>query len=177
MNSSPYQKLLQYFLQGLLILAPVSITLYFIYVIFDKVDSILRPVINIPGIGFIIILGFVLIVGYLSSFFFISRILSLFNKLKAYKLQEEGKDTVEANLALGFKNDQRDYGVGAQILRHLGVTKLKLMTNNPRKRAGLLGYGLEVVSTIPIEIRSNPHNERYLATKRDKMGHDILNKG
>ena len=81
MNSSPYQKLLQYFLQGLLILAPVSITLYFIYVIFDKVDSILRPVINIPGIGFIIILGFVLIVGYLSSFFFISRILSLFNKL------------------------------------------------------------------------------------------------
>jgi 3,4-dihydroxy 2-butanone 4-phosphate synthase/GTP cyclohydrolase II len=100
--------------------------------------------------------------------------IGLFNKLKAYKLQEEGKDTVEANLALGFKNDQRDYGVGAQILRHLGVCKIRLMTNNPRKRAGLLGYGLEIVDNVPIEIQSNPHNEFYLQTKRDKLGHDIM---
>lgn len=100
--------------------------------------------------------------------------IGLFNKLKAYKLQEEGKDTVEANLALGFKNDQRDYGVGAQILRYLGVSKIKLMTNNPRKRAGLLGYGLEIVGNVPIEVKPNPHNEFYLQTKRDKLGHDIL---
>ncbi|MCB0700131.1 MAG: bifunctional 3,4-dihydroxy-2-butanone-4-phosphate synthase/GTP cyclohydrolase II [Chitinophagales bacterium] len=100
--------------------------------------------------------------------------IGLLNKLKAYKLQEEGKDTVEANLALGFKNDQRDYGVGAQILRHLGVSKIKLMTNNPRKRAGLAGYGLEIVDNVPIEIKPNPHNEFYLQTKRDKLGHDIL---
>jgi 3,4-dihydroxy 2-butanone 4-phosphate synthase/GTP cyclohydrolase II len=100
--------------------------------------------------------------------------IGLLNKLKAYKLQEEGKDTVEANLALGFKNDQRDYGVGAQILRHLGVSKIRLMTNNPRKRAGLLGYGLEIVDNIPIEIVPNPHNEFYLQTKRDKLGHEIL---
>lgn len=100
--------------------------------------------------------------------------IGLLNKLKAYKLQEEGKDTVEANLALGFKNDQRDYGVGAQILRHLGVSKIKLMTNNPRKRAGLSGYGLEIVDNVPIEIRPNPHNEFYLQTKRDKLGHEIL---
>lgn len=100
--------------------------------------------------------------------------IGLFNKLKAYKLQEEGKDTVEANLALGFKNDQRDYGVGAQILRHLGVTKLKLMTNNPRKRAGLNGYGLEIVENVPIEIKPNKHNEFYLQTKRDKLGHEIM---
>lgn len=100
--------------------------------------------------------------------------IGLLNKLKAYKLQEEGKDTVEANLALGFKNDQRDYGVGAQILRHLGVSKIKLMTNNPRKRAGLLGYGLEIVDNVPIEITPNPHNEFYLQTKRDKLGHEIL---
>lgn len=100
--------------------------------------------------------------------------IGLFNKLKAYKLQEEGKDTVEANLALGFKNDQRDYGVGAQILRHLGVTKMKLMTNNPRKRAGLLGYGLEIVENVAIEIKPNKHNEFYLKTKRDKLGHEIL---
>jgi 3,4-dihydroxy 2-butanone 4-phosphate synthase / GTP cyclohydrolase II len=100
--------------------------------------------------------------------------IGLLNKLKAYKLQEEGKDTVEANLALGFKNDQRDYGVGAQILRYLGVTKLKLMTNNPRKRAGLLGYGLEIVENVPIEIVPNPFNEFYLQTKRDKLGHEIL---
>jgi 3,4-dihydroxy 2-butanone 4-phosphate synthase/GTP cyclohydrolase II len=100
--------------------------------------------------------------------------IGLLNKLKAYKLQEEGKDTVEANLALGFKNDQRDYGVGAQILRHLGVSKIRLMTNNPRKRAGLSGYGLEIVENVAIEIRPNPHNEFYLQTKRDKLGHEIL---
>ncbi len=100
--------------------------------------------------------------------------IGLFNKLKAYKLQEQGKDTVEANLALGFKNDQRDYGVGAQILRHLGVSKIRLMTNNPRKRAGLSGYGLQIVENVPIEIKSNPHNEFYLRTKRDKLGHEIM---
>lgn len=100
--------------------------------------------------------------------------IGLLNKLKAYKLQEEGKDTVEANLALGFKNDERDYGVGAQILRHLNISKIRLMTNNPRKRAGLLGYGLEIVGNVPIEIKPNPHNEFYLQTKRDKLGHEIL---
>ncbi len=101
--------------------------------------------------------------------------IGLFNKLKAYKLQEEGKDTVEANLALGFKNDQRDYGVGAQILRYLGVSKMKLLSNNPRKRAGIMGYGLEIVENVPIEIVPNEHNEFYLQTKRDKLGHEILN--
>ncbi len=100
--------------------------------------------------------------------------IGLMNKLKAYKLQEQGKDTVEANLALGFKNDQRDYGVGAQILRHLGVSKMKLMSNNPRKRAGMLGYGLEIVENVAIEIAPNKHNEFYLKTKRDKLGHDIM---
>ena len=100
--------------------------------------------------------------------------IGLLNKLKAYKLQEEGLDTVEANLELGFGMDQRDYGIGAQILRYLGIRKMKLLSNNPRKRAGLLGYGLEVVSTVPIEISSNPHNEKYLQTKRDKLGHNIL---
>jgi 3,4-dihydroxy 2-butanone 4-phosphate synthase/GTP cyclohydrolase II len=100
--------------------------------------------------------------------------IGLMNKLKAYKLQEEGKDTVEANLALGFKNDQRDYGVGAQILRHLGVSKMKLMSNNPRKRAGMMGYGLEIVENVAIEIAPNKHNEFYLRTKRDKLGHDIM---
>jgi len=102
--------------------------------------------------------------------------IGLLNKLKAYKLQEQGRDTVEANLELGFDMDERDYGVGAQILRHLGVSKMKLMSNNPRKRAGLLGYGLEVVDNVQIEIASNPHNEKYLQTKKDKMGHEILNK-
>ncbi|MFZ1453629.1 MAG: bifunctional 3,4-dihydroxy-2-butanone-4-phosphate synthase/GTP cyclohydrolase II [Ferruginibacter sp.] len=101
--------------------------------------------------------------------------IGLLNKLKAYKLQEQGLDTVEANLELGFDMDGRDYGVGAQILRHLGVSKMKLMSNNPRKRAGLLGYGLAVVENIQIEIASNPHNEKYLQTKKDKMGHEILN--
>jgi 3,4-dihydroxy 2-butanone 4-phosphate synthase / GTP cyclohydrolase II len=101
--------------------------------------------------------------------------IGLLNKLKAYKLQEQGMDTVEANLELGFGMDERDYGIGAQILRHLGVSKMKLMSNNPRKRAGLLGYGLEVVATVPIEIKANPHNKKYLQTKKDKLGHDILN--
>ena len=101
--------------------------------------------------------------------------IGLLNKLKAYKLQEQGRDTVEANLELGFDMDERDYGVGAQILRHLGISKMKLMSNNPRKRAGLLGYGLEVVENVQIEIKSNPHNEKYLKTKRDKLGHEILN--
>lgn len=100
--------------------------------------------------------------------------IGLVNKLKAYKLQENGLDTVEANLHLGFPMDKRDYGIGAQILRHLGITKLKLMSNNPKKRAGLLGYGIEVVETVPIEMVPNPHNEKYLFTKRDKLGHDIL---
>jgi len=100
--------------------------------------------------------------------------IGLTNKLKAYKLQEEGMDTVEANLHLGFGMDDRDYGVGAQILRHLQVTQLRLISNNPRKRAGLLGYGLEIVDTVPIQITPNPHNEKYLQTKRDKLGHDLL---
>jgi 3,4-dihydroxy 2-butanone 4-phosphate synthase / GTP cyclohydrolase II len=100
--------------------------------------------------------------------------IGLVNKLKAYKLQEEGLDTVEANLHLGFRMDERDYGVGAQILRYLGVTKLRLMSNNPKKRAGLKGYGLEIVDIVPIEIKPNPHNLRYLKTKRDKLGHEIL---
>ena len=101
--------------------------------------------------------------------------IGLINKLKAYKLQEDGMDTVEANIHLGFGMDERDYGVGAQILRELGITKMKLMSNNPKKRAGLLGYGLEVTETVPIEIKPNEHNEKYLFTKRDKLGHEILN--
>jgi 3,4-dihydroxy 2-butanone 4-phosphate synthase/GTP cyclohydrolase II len=100
--------------------------------------------------------------------------IGLINKLRAYKLQEQGRDTVEANLELGFKNDERDYGVGAQILRHLGVSRIRLMTNNPRKRAGLDGYGLQIVENVPIEIAPNPFNEKYLTTKRDKLGHEIL---
>jgi 3,4-dihydroxy 2-butanone 4-phosphate synthase/GTP cyclohydrolase II len=100
--------------------------------------------------------------------------IGLINKLKAYHLQENGFDTVEANIKLGFKMDQRDYGVGAQILRDLGISKMRLLTNNPKKRAGLIGYGLEVVENIPIEIASNPHNESYLKTKRDKMDHTIM---
>lgn len=100
--------------------------------------------------------------------------IGLLNKLRAYKLQEQGMDTVEANLELGFGMDDRDYGIGAQILRQLHVNKIRLITNNPRKRAGLLGYGLEIVENIPIEVSANPHNEAYLKTKRDKLGHEIL---
>ena len=99
--------------------------------------------------------------------------IGLLNKLKAYKLQEQGRDTVEANLELGFKMDERDYGVGAQILRDLGVSKMRLMTNNPIKRVGLIGYGLEVTENISIIIPSNPHNEKYMQTKKDKMGHSF----
>lgn len=100
--------------------------------------------------------------------------IGLINKLHAYKLQEQGVDTVDANLKLGFKPDNRDYGVGAQILRDMGVRKMRLMSNNPTKRAGLIGYGLEVVENVPIEIAPNSHNETYLKTKRDRMGHTIL---
>ncbi|MDP1800591.1 MAG: bifunctional 3,4-dihydroxy-2-butanone-4-phosphate synthase/GTP cyclohydrolase II [Bacteroidota bacterium] len=99
--------------------------------------------------------------------------IGLLNKLKAYKLQENGRDTVEANIELGFKMDERDYGIGAQILRDLGLNKIKLLTNNPKKRAGLIGYGLEIVENIPIIIESNPHNVKYLQTKKEKMGHSF----
>ena len=99
--------------------------------------------------------------------------IGLLNKLKAYKLQEEGYDTVEANLKLGFNMDSRDYGIGAQILRSLGVSKMKLMSNNPKKRTGLIGYGLEIVENVSLEIESNEHNESYLQTKKDKMGHSL----
>ncbi len=100
--------------------------------------------------------------------------IGLVNKLKSYNLQEAGMDTVDANLALGFKMDERDYGIGAQILRAIKVKKMRLMSNNPTKRAGLVGYGLEVVENVAIEIASNQHNEVYLKTKRDRMGHSIL---
>ncbi len=100
--------------------------------------------------------------------------IGLINKLKAYNLQDEGYDTVDANIQLGFKMDQRDYGVGAQILRDLGIAKMKLISNNPTKRAAIVGYGLAIVENIPIEIETNSHNEVYLKTKRDKMGHTIL---
>ncbi|RYE57339.1 MAG: bifunctional 3,4-dihydroxy-2-butanone-4-phosphate synthase/GTP cyclohydrolase II, partial [Sphingobacteriales bacterium] len=99
--------------------------------------------------------------------------IGLINKLRSYNLQDAGFDTVEANIELGFKSDERDYGVGAQIVRAEGVTKMRLMSNNPAKRAGLVGYGLEVVDNIAIEIESNIHNESYLKTKRDKMGHRL----
>jgi 3,4-dihydroxy 2-butanone 4-phosphate synthase/GTP cyclohydrolase II len=102
--------------------------------------------------------------------------IGLLNKLKAYKLQERGLDTVEANLQLGFDMDNRDYGIGAQILHDLGISKIRLITNNPKKRVGLMGYGLEIVENISIEIKPNPHNEKYLQTKRDKLGHLILKK-
>ena len=99
--------------------------------------------------------------------------IGLLNKLKAYELQEKGKDTVEANLELGFNADDRDYGIGAQILRYIGVSKIRLLSNNPKKRVGLMGYGIEIVENIPLEIKSNEHNEFYLKTKRDKMGHSF----
>lgn len=99
--------------------------------------------------------------------------IGLLNKLKAYKLQEQGLDTVEANLKLGFGMDDRDYGIGAQILRDLGVRKMKLMSNNPRKRTGLIGYGLEIVDNVPLHVQPNPHNAKYLNTKREKMGHTL----
>ncbi|HWQ40783.1 MAG TPA: bifunctional 3,4-dihydroxy-2-butanone-4-phosphate synthase/GTP cyclohydrolase II [Desulfosporosinus sp.] len=97
--------------------------------------------------------------------------IGLLNKLKAYKLQEEGKDTVEANLALGFEEDLRDYGVGAQILADLGIARVRLMTNNPKKIVGLEGYGLQVMERVPVEIASKPENSKYLCTKKHKMGH------
>ncbi|NQW26535.1 MAG: bifunctional 3,4-dihydroxy-2-butanone-4-phosphate synthase/GTP cyclohydrolase II [Flammeovirgaceae bacterium] len=100
--------------------------------------------------------------------------IGLINKLKAYKLQEDGMDTVEANEHLGFKGDERDYGVGAQIIRDMGISKLKLITNNPKKRVGLIGYGLEIIENISIEVSPNIHNQRYLETKRDRLGHEIL---
>ena len=103
--------------------------------------------------------------------------IGLINKLKAYELQENGRDTVEANVELGFKADERDYGIGAQILRSLNISKIKLISNNPKKRVGLMGYGLEIVEVLPIEIIPNQYNIHYLKTKRDKMGHDILRSG
>jgi 3,4-dihydroxy 2-butanone 4-phosphate synthase / GTP cyclohydrolase II len=99
--------------------------------------------------------------------------IGLLNKLKAYKLQEEGLDTYEANEKLGFKADERDYGIGAQIIRSIGISKMRLMSNNPKKRTGLIGYGLEIVENVALEIASNVHNQHYLETKRDKMGHNL----
>ncbi len=99
--------------------------------------------------------------------------IGLFNKMKAYKLQEEGLDTVDANTHLGFLPDERDYGVGAQILRQLGVHKMRLLTNNPVKRVGLEAYGLEVVENVPIEIPTTPYNEKYMHTKKERMGHEL----
>lgn len=99
--------------------------------------------------------------------------IGLMNKLRAYKLQEQGLDTVDANLKLGFSMDERDYGIGAQILRDLGVSKMKLMSNNPRKRTGLVGYGLEIVENVPLKVEPNPHNRNYLQTKQTRMGHEL----
>ncbi len=99
--------------------------------------------------------------------------IGLLNKLRAYKLQEQGLDTVDANIKLGFKADERDYGVGAQILRDIGVHKMRLMTNNPTKRAGLIGYGLEIVENVPITSEPNLHNQEYMETKRSRLGHDF----
>ena len=99
--------------------------------------------------------------------------IGLMIKIAAYKLQEEGYDTVDANVHLGFKPDERDYGCGAQMLRHLGIQKMKLMTNNPTKRVGLEAYGLEIVENVPIEIMPNKYDKKYLETKRDRMGHTL----
>ena len=99
--------------------------------------------------------------------------IGLMNKIAAYKLQEQGLDTVEANVHLGFKPDERDYGCGAQMLRHLGVHKMRLMTNNPTKRVGLEAYGLQIVENIPIEVMPTKYDVKYLRTKRDRMGHDL----
>ncbi len=99
--------------------------------------------------------------------------IGLMDKIRAYKLQEEGLDTVDANLHLGYKADERDYGVGASILREIGITKMRLMSNNPVKRIGLEGYGLEIVENVPIEIEKNQYNEQYLKTKKERMGHTL----
>ena len=95
------------------------------------------------------------------------------NKIKAYKLQEKGLDTVEANNKLGFKADERDYGIGAQIINYMGASKLRLLTNNPKKRAGLMGYGIEIIENIPLIIKNNKHNKFYLETKKKKLGHNL----
>ena len=101
--------------------------------------------------------------------------IGIVNKLKAYSLQDEGKDTVQANEALGFKPDLRDYGIGAQILRKLGLGKIRIMTNNPRKIVGLEGYGLQLVERVPIEVQAKKDNLKYLRTKQEKMGHIFEN--
>ena len=99
--------------------------------------------------------------------------IGLMKKIEAYKLQEKGMDTVDANVHLGFQPDERDYGVGAHILREMGVSKMKLMTNNPVKRIGLESFGLEIVENVPIEIKPNKYNEFYMRTKKERMGHDL----
>jgi 3,4-dihydroxy 2-butanone 4-phosphate synthase/GTP cyclohydrolase II len=99
--------------------------------------------------------------------------IGLINKLKAYNLQEKGMDTVDANVTLGFRPDERDYGIGAQILRHLKANKIKLISNNPVKRIGLEGYGIEIVDTVPILVEPNAHNQQYLRTKQERMGHQL----
>ena len=101
--------------------------------------------------------------------------IGLMEKMKAYKLQENGMDTIDANLCLGHKADERDYGVGAQILQNIGITKMRLMSNNPVKRVGLEAYGLSVVENVPIEVNPNPYNEFYLKTKKERMGHILHN--
>ena len=101
--------------------------------------------------------------------------IGLMEKMKAYKLQEDGLDTVDANVHLGFQPDERDYGIGAQILRHLGVTKMRLMSNNPVKRVGLEAYGLTVAENVPIEVEPNPYNAFYMKTKKERMGHILHN--